>query len=92
MFIEKPLPLSFLRGKTAPNSGNSRKNRSGHGPEHTEGLVVNAHHDALIEDALRTALKLTANPTIVEALAAQGLTINKEELARLESDMAEGAR
>lgn len=42
MFVEKPPPLSFLRGKLAKTSGDSRKNRSGHLPEHTAALVDNA--------------------------------------------------
>ena len=34
--------LSWLNGKTYPQQGDSRKNRSKHGPEETEARVENA--------------------------------------------------
>lgn len=53
--------LSWLNAKTYPQSGNSRKGRSGHLPEHIEAsginVVYDAHTEAVAENASRIMAK-----------------------------------
>lgn len=51
--MREPARLSWIGGKTYPQSGNSQKNRSGFKPEHTV---------ALVEDASRTFAKEVEKP------------------------------
>jgi hypothetical protein len=71
--------LSFIGAKQFRQSGQQRKGRSGHLPEHTEALVYNGGRTfaAEVEKILK---ECAANPNIVEVLAADGLQIDPELL------------
>lgn len=70
--------LTFINGKTHPQANGGRKNRPGHNTEWSEAMIENGGRT--LAAAVETALRVSENPGVVEALAAEGLEISKDAI------------